>query len=124
MSAFLCIWIAHGVLTGSECAIVMDCVTDLPEHAMERSFFSRPRLQLIITITLLLFLLVGCRLSGQGKEPDNLQLYDYRDTKRLVRLLSDAAALLAVEGEKGFDRFRQDRARWTYEDAYLYAYDV
>ncbi|MDY6837424.1 MAG: cache domain-containing protein [Thermodesulfobacteriota bacterium] len=102
----------------------MDRVTDPPEHAMERSFFSLARPQLIITITLLLFLLVGCRLSGQGKEPDNLQLYDYRDTKRLVRLLADAALVLAEEGKEGFAQFRRDRERWTYEDAYLYAYDV
>ncbi|MDY6951683.1 MAG: cache domain-containing protein [Thermodesulfobacteriota bacterium] len=122
--AFLCIWIAHGVLTGSECAIVVDRFTDSREHTMGHPFFSRPRLQLIITITLLLFLLVGCGLSGKGKEPHNLQLYDYRDTKRLVRLLADAALVLAAEGEEGFAQFRQDRARWTYEDAYLYAYDV
>jgi hypothetical protein len=95
-----------------------------PEHAMGYPFFSLPRLQLIITMALLLCLLVSCRPPGPGKQPDNLQLYDYRDTKRLVRLLADAAAVLAVQGEDGFAEFRRDPERWTYRDAYLYAYDV
>jgi hypothetical protein len=102
----------------------MERFTDSPEHAMGHSFLSLPRPQLMITTALLLCLLVSCRMSNQGKQPDNLHLYDYRDTKRLVRLLSNAAALLAVQGEKGFDHFRRDRERWTYQDAYLYAYDV
>ena len=67
---------------------------------------------------------MSCGPSDQGKQSDNLRLYDYRDTKRLVRLLTDAAAVLADEGEEGFARFRREPDRWTFGDAYLYAYDM
>jgi hypothetical protein len=102
----------------------MDRFLHSSEHFMGYPFLSRPNLKLAITTALLLLLLAGCRLSGNGPSPRNLHRYDYLDTKRLVRLLADAASLLAEQGENGFLLFRRDTKRWTYRDAYLYAYDM
>ena len=102
----------------------MDRLLTSPGKAMGRLFRVQCRPQLLITAVLLLCLLAGCRLFNQGSQADNLQLYDYRDTKRLVRLLGEAAALLAEQGESGFAEFRRHPERWTYQDAYLYAYDM
>lgn len=90
---------------------------------MEPAPFTLPRVQLLVSISMLLCLLLGCRLTRSGQDPNNLYLYDYRDTKRLITILHNAAEILATEGEKGFARFRQEQEKWSYLDAYLYAYD-
>lgn len=64
--------------------------------------------------------------AGCGKvtpeERDLHERYDYRDTRRIVRILLEAEAQLKEEGAAAFESFETDRKRWYYKDAYLYAY--
>ena len=54
----------------------------------------------------------------------NLQVYDYRATRRLVQLTSRAADLLDQKGPAAFDDFSADPDKWSVEgESYLYVYD-
>ncbi|HOO77259.1 MAG TPA: cache domain-containing protein [bacterium] len=63
------------------------------------------------------------RARPQGTAP-NLDVYDYRDTRKLVALTARAAAAIEAEGEDAFERFRRRPEAWSLgENSYLYVYD-
>ncbi|MBF0585950.1 cache domain-containing protein [Prosthecochloris sp. N3] len=53
----------------------------------------------------------------------DLSVYDYRDTRNLVRFVHDAARVLEREGLSGLEEFRTDK-RYRSPDRYLYVYDM
>jgi len=53
---------------------------------------------------------------------DRLSHYTYSDTKALVSLVEDAAALIERDGEGSFKQFGQKDSRWLNEDNYLFVY--
>jgi len=53
---------------------------------------------------------------------DRLSLYAYRDTRSLVALVEDAAALIERKGEEAFKDFVQKDSRWLNDDYYIFVY--
>lgn len=49
-------------------------------------------------------------------------LYEYSDTRELVRLVEDAAELLESRGEDAFTEFAVPDSRWFHDSSYLYVY--
>ncbi|MBI9075528.1 MAG: cache domain-containing protein [Desulfatibacillum sp.] len=64
---------------------------------------------------------VGCGLTQRQSLPD-FSAYDYRDTRRLLTLVHQAAALIEVQGEAAFVAFATDTDTWKLDNAYLYVY--
>jgi len=60
--------------------------------------------------------------GGSGIAKDRLSLYTYKDTKNLVSLVEDAAALMERDGERAFEPFGQKDSRWLNDDYYLFVY--
>jgi signal transduction histidine kinase len=75
-----------------------------------------------LLLSVLLATIVATLSTGSGFAKDRLSLYTYRDTKILVSLVEDAAALMERDGEKAFNQFGQKGSRWLNEDYYLFAY--
>jgi signal transduction histidine kinase len=69
----------------------------------------------------LLLAMLSQPLVARAATPD-LSIYAYEDTKQLVSLVTDAAALLAQKGEAAFKDFQVPNSRWQYGDFYLFAY--
>jgi signal transduction histidine kinase len=67
-------------------------------------------------------------MAARGASPDlsiyapDLSVYAYEDTRQLVALVCDAAALMAQKGEAAFTDFQIPGSRWRYGDYYLFAY--
>src|SRR5262245_5422268 len=59
---------------------------------------------------------------GPTAATERLALYAYRDTRNLVALVEDAAALLARKGEQAFQDFGQKDSKWFNEDNYFFVY--
>jgi signal transduction histidine kinase len=59
---------------------------------------------------------------GSAGAKDRLSHYTYSDTKALVSLVEDAAALIERDGEGAFKQFGQKDSRWLNEDNYLFIY--
>lgn len=79
---------------------------------------------LIIFPALLLILVIfisGCK--SKYKELD-LTMYQYRDTKDLVKFVYDASLILKKEGMKSLAYFRNNRILFNTPDYYLYIYDM
>src|ERR1700730_1178986 len=57
-----------------------------------------------------------------GVENDRLLRYSYVDTKQLVALVEDAAALIELKGEAAFQEFGVPGTKWFYDDYYLFVY--
>jgi hypothetical protein len=66
-----------------------------------------------------LFFLSGCENRYENL---NIAVYQYRDTKNLVKFVYDAAQILRKEGLKGLDYFRANRTRYLTSDYYLYSW--
>lgn len=49
--------------------------------------------------------------------------YQYEDTRELVRLVDEAAALVAARGEAAFDDLREAGSRWRQDDSYVFVLD-
>ncbi|HEX6124798.1 MAG TPA: cache domain-containing protein [Pyrinomonadaceae bacterium] len=49
--------------------------------------------------------------------------YEFKETRELVRLVNDAAALLREKGEAAFDEFRRPGSRWRQEENYIFVLD-
>ncbi len=64
--------------------------------------------------------------SGCKSRYDNLDLtmYQYRDTKDLVKFVYDAALLLEKDGIESMDHFRSNRDIYNTKNHYLYIYDT
>lgn len=73
-------------------------------------------------LSTLLAAIVSILSIGCGIAKDRLSLYTYKDTRRLVSLVEDAATLMEREGENAFKRFGQKDSRWLNEDYYLFVY--
>jgi len=76
----------------------------------------------------ILLSLLTVRISAPQITPaaanDRLAPYTYEDTKRLVSLVEDAAALMEQKGEGAFKEFGVKGSRWFDQDYYLFVYDV
>jgi signal transduction histidine kinase len=79
---------------------------------------------LIISSVLLLIpviIISGCK--SQYEDLD-LAMYQYRDTKDLVKFVYDASLILKKEGIKSLAYFRNNRILFNTPDYYLYIYDI
>lgn len=65
--------------------------------------------------------LAGC--GGMRDEPD-LAMYQFRDTRNLVRFVHDASLILRRDGLRALDYFRGNRDKYITADYYLYIYHV
>jgi len=54
---------------------------------------------------------------------DRLSKYLYQDTRRLVKLVEDAATLMERKGTAAFAEFRRKGFRWFNDQYYLFVYD-
>jgi hypothetical protein len=64
-------------------------------------------------------------LSGCSRYKDlDISMYQYRDTKDLVKFVYDAALILEEGGTNSLEYFRNNRARYNTKDHYLYIYDM
>lgn len=61
---------------------------------------------------------------GHAKDhaKDRASLYTYRDTKDLVSLVEDAAALMERDGDKAFKEFGHKGSRWFNDEYYIFVY--
>ena len=62
---------------------------------------------------------LAARAEVKRSEPD---LYEYSDTRALVRLVEDAAELLQTRGEDAFAEFAVPNSRWFHGSTYLFVY--
>ena len=79
---------------------------------------------LIISSVLLLIpviIISGCK--SQYEDLD-LAMYQYRDTKDLVKFVYDASLILKKDGMKSLVYFRNNRKLFNTPDYYLYIYDM
>lgn len=72
---------------------------------------------------LCMLLLSGCGAGQKAPDPE-LDRYQYRDTKELVRFVHDAAQRLREEGPEGIEELRRNRERYRTPDYYLYVYGM
>ena len=63
----------------------------------------------------------GCQGKYEGLD---LSMYQYRDTKILVKFVYDASLILKKDGVKSLAYFRNNRDRFRTTDYYLYFYDL
>ena len=54
---------------------------------------------------------------------DRLSKYLYQDTRRLVKLVEDAATLMERKGTAAFAEFRRKGSRWFNDQYFLFVYD-
>src|SRR5262245_58319308 len=80
------------------------------------------RLILKASISMLLATIVGPMVISSATAKSQLSLYTYSDTRRLVALVEDAAALVERDGEAAFKQFAQQDSKWLNEDYYLFVY--
>lgn len=80
----------------------------------------------IFLFHLIPFLIFMILPAACNKQPETLDLsmYQYRDTKDLVRFVHDAALILRKEGMKSLGWFRSNRTLYNTKDHYLYIYDL
>ena len=60
--------------------------------------------------------------AALGSTADKLSGYAYEDTRRLVALVEEAAALMKQKGEAAFSEFGQKGSKWFTEPYYLFVY--
>ena len=71
----------------------------------------------------LMVLACGMTLSARADVKRSASdLYEYSDTRELVRLVEDAAELLESRGEDAFSEFAVPDSRWLHDSSYLYVY--
>ena len=84
-------------------------------------FCKSKNIPITISLTLFIILSAGCR----GRYEDlNLSIYQYRDTKNLVRFVYDASLRLKKDGLKSIEYFKHNREKYNTKDYYLYIYDM
>jgi Single Cache domain 2 len=59
-----------------------------------------------------------------GNANERLSDYTYRDTRSLVSLVEDAAALIEQKGEAAFKSFADRDTRWLNDDVYIFVYEL
>ncbi|MFA7011748.1 MAG: cache domain-containing protein [Desulfobacterales bacterium] len=72
-------------------------------------------------LLMMAILISGCKIQYEDL---NLTMYQYRDTKNLVKFVYDASLILKKDGLKSLDYFRNNRARFRTPEYYLYIYDI
>jgi hypothetical protein len=72
------------------------------------------------------FVVLSIFISGCESRYEDLDLsvYQYRDTKDLVKFVYDASLVLKKKGLKGLQYFRDHRDLYVTPDHYLYIYDM
>lgn len=70
-----------------------------------------------------LALLLACALTAKAVPADPSQLYQYQETRDLVSLVNDAAALVQSKGEAAFADFRVPGSRWRQQELYIFVID-
>jgi signal transduction histidine kinase len=80
------------------------------------------RLILKASLSMLLAAIAGPLVISPAAAKSQLSLYTYSDTRRLVALVEDAAALVERDGEAAFKQFGQQDSKWLNEDYYLFVY--
>lgn len=88
-----------------------------PLAPVEASFF---RCCVPVVLAIILSLLCTAPLLAA----DRLSPYLYEDTKQLVRLVEDAAALMERNGTASFAEFGRKGSRWFNRSYYLFIYDI
>jgi signal transduction histidine kinase len=76
----------------------------------------RPALAGLVTALLAVLAIVPAAAD------ERLSLYTYRDTRSLVALVEDAAALIEHKGEQAFKDFAQKDSKWLNDDYYIFVY--
>jgi hypothetical protein len=73
-----------------------------------------------------LLLLLVLAISGCENNNDNLNvsIYQYRDTRNLVKFAHDAAQIVKRDGMKSLAYFKANRELYRTPDYYLYIYDI
>src|SRR5262249_37099772 len=66
--------------------------------------------------------LVASVVSGAALE--RLSVYSYRDTKDLVALVEDAAALIERKGDEAYKDFAQKDSKWLNDECYVCVYSL
>ena len=67
-------------------------------------------------------LLAAAAVAPATAAEDRLSLYTYRDTRSLVALVEDAAALIERNGDQAFKDFAQKDSKWLNDDYYVFVY--
>jgi hypothetical protein len=80
--------------------------------------------QIIVFLTF--FTILSIFISGCESRYENLDLsvYQYRDTKDLVKFVYDASLIVKKDGLKSLEYFRNNRKLNDTPDRYLYIYDI
>ncbi len=99
-------------------------LTSVRSHLEPGRRSRRRRLVLGVALALLMILVVALSGCQSRYEALDLTMYQYRDTKNLVKFVYDAARILSEEGLSSLAYFRSHRARFDTPDYYLYIYDV
>jgi signal transduction histidine kinase len=76
------------------------------------------------TLVMLVAMLAWTMSSDGVVANERLSLYAYSDTRTLVSLVEDAAALIARDGEGAFKEFGQKDSRWFNDDYYVFVYTL
>lgn len=71
---------------------------------------------------LVIIVLLSC--TGPLHAEDRLNRYLYEDTKRLVKLVEDAATLMETKGSGAFAEFGRKGSRWFNDPYFLFVYDM
>jgi signal transduction histidine kinase len=70
-----------------------------------------------LTLPVVLFLFLGRPLAAPAD-------YEYKETRGLVALVSDAATLVGDKGEAAFEEFRSPGSRWRQGESYIFVLDL
>jgi signal transduction histidine kinase len=70
-----------------------------------------------LTLPVVLFLFLGRPLAAPAD-------YEYKETRGLVALVSDAATLVGDKGEAAFEEFRRPGSRWRQGESYIFVLDL
>ncbi len=76
------------------------------------------RFQIILASAVLLLAIAGSVTAAESIE------YQYQETKDLVGLVQDAAALVSRKGVSAFNDFQQFGTKWYHGDAYIFVMDI
>ena len=79
--------------------------------------FKNQSVVLAVVLALVMVFGQGCEKSAGSLDAS---MYNYRDTKKLVRFAYEASLVLQREGPDGIDFFRKNRADYITSDYYLY----
>jgi signal transduction histidine kinase len=77
----------------------------------------------LIPAAAVLFFLCAVRGHAQTAAADSDQVYQHEDTRALVTLVNDAAALVASKGDAALTDFRLSGSRWRQGDSYIFVLD-